>query len=61
MRKVLIVTSKSEKPRPGPDYYKLLVVRIEALLDDIERSGSSAEDELVRRLRSLLDEARAQI
>lgn len=61
LREESILKSESAKPKAGPDYYRLLAGRLEALLDDLERLGTAAEDDLVRRLRSLLDEARAQI
>jgi len=60
---VSILTSGSARPKasPGPEYYKLLARRLEALLDDMERVGTPPDDDLVRRLRLLLDEANAQL
>lgn len=47
--------------KANPDYYRVLAERLETLLGDIERVGTPPEDDLVRRLHLLLDEARQQI
>lgn len=62
-RGVSILTNGSARPKasPGPDYYKLLARRLETLLDDMERAGTPPDDDLMRRLRVLLEEARAQL
>lgn len=48
-------------PKPDADYYRALADRLELLLSDMERVGTPPEDDLVRRLRLLLDEARRNI
>lgn len=41
-------------------YYDMLAVRLEGLLDEIEKSGVPPEDDLVERLRALHKEVRGQ-
>ncbi len=48
-------------PKPDADYYRVLADRLELLLGDMERVGTPPEDDLVRRLHLLLDEARRNI
>lgn len=45
-------------PKPNAAYYRILAERLEMLLGDIERTGTPPDDDLVRRLHMLLDEAR---
>lgn len=47
--------------KPNAAYYVLLAERIEALLRDVEASGASADDDLLHRLKSLLNEARSHL
>jgi hypothetical protein len=53
--------SENAVSKANPDYYRVLAERLETLLGDIERVGTPPEDDLVRRLHLLLDEARQQI
>ena len=48
-------------PKPDAGYYRLLSQRLEALIDDIERAGTTSDDDLHRRLCMLLAEARSHL
>lgn len=43
------------------EYYGMLAVRLEGLLEDIEKRGVPPEDDLVERLRALHAEVRGQV
>jgi hypothetical protein len=53
--------SMNKVTKPNAAYYGLLAERIEALLRDVKASGASPDDDLVRRLNSLLTEARSHL
>ncbi|MDR3497669.1 MAG: hypothetical protein P4L72_00420 [Parvibaculum sp.] len=54
-----VAMNKATKPNAA--YYVLLAERIEALLQDVKESGAPADDDLVNRLKSLLNEARSHL
>lgn len=54
-----VAMNKATKPNEA--YYVLLAERIEALLRDVKESGAPADDDLVHRLKSLLNEARSHL
>jgi len=50
-----------EKDDRQKEYYGMLAVRLEGLLEDIKKRGVPPEDDLVERLRALHEEVRGQV
>ncbi len=55
------IVSMNKATKPNAAYYVLLAERIEMLLRDVEATGTSPDDDLVRRLKALLAEARSHL